>query len=70
MVGLVREFYDRGKLSKAVTSSFIAMIPKNSCPQSLAEYRPISLIGCIYKAISKLIYSRLSRVLGSVINEC
>jgi len=34
--------------------SFIALIPKVNNPSNLNEFRPISLIGCIYKIVSKL----------------
>lgn len=43
------EFHRFAKLPKAVSASFIAIIPKSSNPQGLGEYRPISLIGCLYK---------------------
>ncbi|GJZ38643.1 reverse transcriptase domain-containing protein [Tanacetum coccineum] len=33
-----------------------------------SDYRPISLIGCVYKVISKLLSSRLAKVIGSVIS--
>lgn len=33
----------------------------------LTDYRPISLIGCMYKVLAKLLAGRLCKVLGSVI---
>lgn len=57
-------------LPKAVSASFIALIPKTEHPQSLLEYRPISLIGSMYKIIAKLLASRLKGVLGKVISVC
>ncbi|GAU45885.1 hypothetical protein TSUD_401090, partial [Trifolium subterraneum] len=38
------EFHRNGKLSKGVNSTFIALIPKVDSPQSLHDFRPISLI--------------------------
>ena len=41
----MHEFYFNAKLPKALTSSFIALIPKKNNPQSLLEsYHHISLI--------------------------
>lgn len=50
-----------------MSASFLALIPKNGSPQELSEYRPISLIGCLYKMIAKVLAGRLKRVLGKVI---
>jgi len=40
---------------KGLNSSFIAFIPKIKDPQSISDFRPISLIGCVYKVIAKLL---------------
>ncbi|XP_058742003.1 uncharacterized protein LOC131614437 [Vicia villosa] len=63
-------FHREALLSKSITSSFLTLIPKSSNPLSLDEYRPICLVGCIYKAISKLLASRLKKVLGTTISKC
>lgn len=41
-------------------------------PQSLSEYRPISLIGIgsMYKIVAKLLALRFKSVLGKVISSC
>ncbi|KHN47625.1 hypothetical protein glysoja_036477, partial [Glycine soja] len=44
-------------------ASFIALIPKVSDPQGLSDYRPISLIGCVYKIVSKLLAKRLKKAI-------
>ncbi|XP_058780621.1 uncharacterized protein LOC131654295 [Vicia villosa] len=62
-------FYADGILSKATVSSFINLIPKKESPSRLDDFRPICLVGCLYKAISKLLASRLKKVLNSVISE-
>lgn len=48
---------------------FIVLIPKVNSPQCLNEFRPISIIGCIYKVVSKLLAGRLKLVLGKVIDD-
>lgn len=48
----------------AITSCFFVHLPKSDHRQSLSEYRPISLIGSIYKIISKVLAMSLKRVLG------
>lgn len=64
---MVQGFYNSEKLPWAI-NSFIAMILKKSNPQSMLEYRPISLIGSIHQLISKVLASRLKKVLPQVIS--
>ncbi|KAM0065492.1 putative RNA-directed DNA polymerase [Helianthus debilis subsp. tardiflorus] len=45
------EFYQNASISRGCSSSFLALIPKCSDPGGLADFRPISLIGCINKVI-------------------
>ena len=54
---------------KGLNSSFIALIPKIKDPQSFNDFRPISLIGCVYKIIAKLLANRLSKVMNHLIDE-
>lgn len=53
IVAMMHDFHSCGKLPRGVNASFIALIRKVDNPQGLGEYRPISLIGCIYKIIAK-----------------
>jgi hypothetical protein len=65
----VREFHRNGKLTKGINSTFIALIPKVECPQTLNDYRPISLVGSLYKILAKLLANRLRQVIGTVISD-
>ena len=53
------EFIVNGVFPKGSNASFLALIPKVHDPQNLNEYRPISLVGCIYKIVAKLLARRL-----------
>ncbi|XP_058762006.1 uncharacterized protein LOC131635401 [Vicia villosa] len=63
-----RDFHKYGRLSKAIISSFLTLIPKCDNPLGLDEFRPICLVGCVYKVISKLLASRLKRVLDPIVS--
>ena len=63
------EFYTNASFPKGSNASFIALIPKIKDPQSLNDYRPISLIGCIYKIVAKILAKRLALVLPHLIDE-
>nr|GEZ66489.1 RNA-directed DNA polymerase, eukaryota [Tanacetum cinerariifolium] len=45
----VEHFFEHGSFSKGCNSSFIALIPKVSDAKFVSDFRPISLIGCVYK---------------------
>lgn len=68
-VKLMDEFYRFGKIVKGLNHSFIMLIPKREGAQNLQDFRPISLIGCVYKVIVRVIARRLSKVLEKVISE-
>ena len=63
------EFHANGVFPKGSNASFLTLIPKVHDAQGLNEYRPISLIGCIYKIVTKLLSRRLKKVLPSIIDE-
>jgi len=50
-------------------ASFITLIPKVDNTGSLHEYIPISLIGCMYKIISKALSNRLKHILPKIIDK-
>jgi hypothetical protein len=51
----ITEFHMNGKLSKGINSMFITLIPKVDCPQKLHDFRPISLVGSLYKILAKVL---------------
>lgn len=66
---MVNEFYNYSLLPPRFSSFFVALIPKVADPHCLSEIRPISLLGCMYKIISKLLAYRLKRVLQPLISS-
>jgi len=65
----VGEFHRNGRLTKGVNATFIALIPKTNSPQRLNDFRPISLVGCMYKVLAKILANRLRAVIGSVVSD-
>lgn len=63
------EFHANGKLMKGINSTFVSLIPKVDCPTTFKEFKPISIVGCIYKILSKVLANRIKEHLSSVICE-
>jgi hypothetical protein len=57
------QFHGNGRLPKSLLSYFVALIPKVNSPFVLGDFRPISLLGCLYKLIAKVLASRLAKVM-------
>ncbi|GJS98286.1 RNA-directed DNA polymerase, eukaryota [Tanacetum coccineum] len=65
----VSEFFESGCIPKGCNASFIALIPKIHDAKIVKDFRPISLIGSIYKIITKILANRLCFVLPSLISD-
>jgi hypothetical protein len=61
-------FHATGRLVKDGNSSFIVLVPKKENPERVEDYRPISLIGCAYKILAKVLCNRMRLVLESLIS--
>ncbi|MCI02122.1 LINE-1 reverse transcriptase like, partial [Trifolium medium] len=70
VMAYLHEFHANVVLPKVVTASFLSLVPKKDHPQNLFDYRPICLIGSLYKILSKILANRLKRVLGKLISNC
>ncbi|MCI18625.1 transposon TX1 putative protein, partial [Trifolium medium] len=58
---LFDQFHGNASLPKSLLSYFITLIPKVPCPSYLGDFRPISLLGCLYKLVAKVLAARLAK---------
>uniref|UniRef100_A0A2N9HB87 Reverse transcriptase domain-containing protein n=1 Tax=Fagus sylvatica TaxID=28930 RepID=A0A2N9HB87_FAGSY len=63
------EVYEYGKFERSLNATFISLIPKKINAVNIRDFRPISLIGCIYKLVTKVLANRLALVLDGLISE-
>jgi hypothetical protein len=49
--------------------TFVSLIPKKAEAMEIKDFRPISLIGGMYKIISKVLANRLKSVLGKIVSH-
>jgi len=69
VVEAVGQFYETEGILKGCNASFIALVPKVRDPSSLEQYKPISLVGVMYKIIAKLLADRIKKVFSSIVDE-
>ncbi|GJU28851.1 RNA-directed DNA polymerase, eukaryota [Tanacetum coccineum] len=65
----VEQFFKHGSFSKGCNSSFIALIPKVMDAKHVNDYRPISLIGSVYKVVTKSLANRLAMVIANLVSD-
>jgi hypothetical protein len=68
-MAVFEEFYTRGKFVKCINSTFISLIPKIQGATEVKDFRPISLVGGVYKIISKVLANRMRKVMDKIISK-
>jgi hypothetical protein len=63
------EFHARGKFVKSINSTFILLISKVHGAKEIKDFRPISLVGGIYKIIAKVLANRMREVMDKIISK-
>jgi len=68
IMSVVNDFATIGVWPRGSNACFLYLIPKIDNSQHLNDFRSISLVGCMYKIISKALSLILKRVIGKVID--
>ena len=77
IMDLFKDFHERGRFGKGLSSTFIVMIPKRGPrggggggggAEDLKDFRPICLVGILYKLIAKVLANRLKKVMNGLVN--
>nr|GFB23573.1 RNA-directed DNA polymerase, eukaryota [Tanacetum cinerariifolium] len=63
----VEYFFETGLFSKGCNSSFVALIPKVADAKFVNDFRPISLIGSVYKVVTKILANRFALVIAGLV---
>jgi hypothetical protein len=58
-----------GKLTQNFSTASIKLIPKKGDPSKIKNWRPISLLSCLYKVISRALNNRLKKASGYIFSR-
>ena len=65
----VLHFLNSGSLPATLGHSFVTLIPKVKNPESVPQFRPISLSNVLYRVFSKVLANRLKKIMPQLISE-
>uniref|UniRef100_A0A7C9AA13 Reverse transcriptase domain-containing protein n=1 Tax=Opuntia streptacantha TaxID=393608 RepID=A0A7C9AA13_OPUST len=68
-MGFFGDFHRNGVFEKSLNATFISLIPKVAGAVDIKDFRPISLLGSVYKILAKVLASRLRKVVGKVVGH-
>jgi hypothetical protein len=66
---MIKGFMRKAKIGGGTNSTYLALIPKDSNPETFARFRPISLCNASYKILAKLLASRIKPLLKRLISS-
>ena len=62
-------FHRHSVFERSLNASFLTLIPKKCKAVNIKDFRPISLVGSVYKLLSKVLANRLRAVPDNLISE-
>jgi len=67
IMGLFAEFDKNGFFEKSLSATFITLLPNVARAEDIYNFRPISLVGSVYKILAKVLASRSRLVISKVV---
>ena len=58
-MGMFRDFFSNGKFVRSINSTFLVSSQRKGGIEDLMDFRPISLVGSLYKLLSEVLANDL-----------
>ena len=69
VLDMFKEFHEQNSFIKSLYNTFLVLLSKKGGAEDLGDYRPISLLGGLYKLLAKVLANRLKKVIGKVVSS-
>ena len=69
VMSVFKDFFIYGKFVKSLNSTFIVIVPKKEGADDFKDFRPVSLVGSLYKLIANVLANRLKKVMSLLVNK-
>ena len=66
---LFQRILERETFVKSLNSTFLVLIPKRGGVEDLKDFKPISLVGSLYKILAKVLANRLKKIMGDLVSD-
>ena len=67
-MGFLKEIHENNMFVRSLNSTFLVLVPKKENAADIKDFRPISLVGGLYKILAKVLANRLKKVVGQVVS--
>jgi hypothetical protein len=67
--GMCQAFHGEDMCVASINNSYITLVPKKDNPQTVNDYKPISLLNSSIKLIIKLLAGRLQKIITTMVHE-
>ena len=64
-----KDFHRQCVFEKSLNATFLCLIPKKTNAVNINDFRPISLVGSLYKLLAKVLANRFQEVLDKLISD-
>ena len=66
---LFDEFHSKNSMAHSFNATFLVLITKKGGVDEVKDFRPISLIGRLYKLLTKALTNKLKRVVSKMVSN-
>jgi exonuclease III len=66
---LCDDFWEGNITLQSLNSSYITLIPKKLSPETVNDYKPISLLNCVLKVLTKILAQRLQKWILKIVHR-
>ena len=64
----VKHIFTNGRMPAYLNKTLISLIPKCIGPETLTQFRPISLCNTVYKIVTKILVCRIRPIIGNLVS--
>ena len=68
IMGFFKDFFEMGEFVRSLNPTFMVLVQKRGGADDLRDYKPISLVGGLYKILAKVLANRLKKVVSKVVS--
>ena len=69
ILAFFKDFHNQCVFEKSLNATFLCLIPKKTNAVNIKDFRPINLVGSLYKLLAKVLVHRLRGVLDKLISD-